>query len=333
MIERSYLEEVVEHARAGDSNAFAELYAATFQTIYQKVYLILDNEYMTQDVMLYTYVDIKRRIGQVEHAKDFFPLLESIALEKVNEQCALYDRKRVKSIEPKSRLSKAPTMSTEIADQLLEYIFFASDSFSNDVPLATLLTYLEYRSQRFVVQRIVLGVLLVMMLTIPYWMLSPDFTLTETTSNNLFAYQVDIEGWMGIDTVTASVNGVFVPVTREAARTYMIYPTANGEMTVIVTYVNHRPEKRMTVVSDVDRAAPIIDSTSLNGGILTIYAHDEESSIDYKNITASDSDGNTILPSDYDSATGEIIFEDFPGRLTITIPDLLGNKKELTVTE
>lgn len=55
-LDYKYIAQIVSRAQQGDSDAFAELYAATFQRQYHFAYRYLKDEYLAQDALQETYI-------------------------------------------------------------------------------------------------------------------------------------------------------------------------------------------------------------------------------------------------------------------------------------
>lgn len=55
-LDYSYIVELVTRAQTGDSDAFAELYAATYQRQYHFAFRYLKDEYLAQDALQETYI-------------------------------------------------------------------------------------------------------------------------------------------------------------------------------------------------------------------------------------------------------------------------------------
>ena len=51
-----YIARLVDKAKSGNSDAFAELYAATYQKEYSYAYHFLQDEYLAQDALQETYI-------------------------------------------------------------------------------------------------------------------------------------------------------------------------------------------------------------------------------------------------------------------------------------
>lgn len=65
-LDYSYMAELVVNAQGGDSDAFAELYAATYQKQYQFAYSYLKDEYLAQDALQETYIIALKELSKLK---------------------------------------------------------------------------------------------------------------------------------------------------------------------------------------------------------------------------------------------------------------------------
>lgn len=65
-LDYSYMAELVVNAQSGDSDAFAELYAATYQKQYQFAYSYLKDEYLAQDALQETYIIALKELSKLK---------------------------------------------------------------------------------------------------------------------------------------------------------------------------------------------------------------------------------------------------------------------------
>lgn len=65
VLDYGYLAELVVNAQNGDSDAFAELYAATYQKQYHFAYSYLKDEYLAQDALQETYILALRNLSKL----------------------------------------------------------------------------------------------------------------------------------------------------------------------------------------------------------------------------------------------------------------------------
>lgn len=77
-LDHTYLAELVEEARRGSSNAFAELYAATYQREYAYAVRVLGDTHLAQDALQDAYVRALRTISQLQDAELFVAWLNRI---------------------------------------------------------------------------------------------------------------------------------------------------------------------------------------------------------------------------------------------------------------
>lgn len=65
VLDYNYLADLVINAQNGDSDAFAELYAATYQKQYHFAYSYLKDEYLAQDALQETYILALRNLSKL----------------------------------------------------------------------------------------------------------------------------------------------------------------------------------------------------------------------------------------------------------------------------
>lgn len=77
-LDLKYITHLATEAQAGSSEAFAELYAATYQDQYRFAYLYLQDEYLAQDALQQTYVESLSALGGLYDPALFLPQLSQI---------------------------------------------------------------------------------------------------------------------------------------------------------------------------------------------------------------------------------------------------------------
>lgn len=77
-LDLKYITHLVVDAQAGSSEAFAELYAATYQDQYRFAYLYLKDEYLAQDALQQTYIESLGALGTLNDPALFLPQLRQI---------------------------------------------------------------------------------------------------------------------------------------------------------------------------------------------------------------------------------------------------------------
>lgn len=70
-LDYDYLAKLVECTQMGDSDAFAELYTATYQKQYRFVYQYTKDSYLAQDILQDVYILVLKNIHTLEESKTF----------------------------------------------------------------------------------------------------------------------------------------------------------------------------------------------------------------------------------------------------------------------
>lgn len=77
-LDYDYLAELVKRSQTGDNNAFAELYAATYQRQYQYSYKYLRDEQLAHDALQETYVQALKKLQTLQNPELFVAWLNRI---------------------------------------------------------------------------------------------------------------------------------------------------------------------------------------------------------------------------------------------------------------
>lgn len=77
-LDYEYLAELVKKAQVGDNNAFAELYAATYQRQYRYSYNYLRDEHLAQDALQDTFIQALNNIQTLQNPELFVAWLNRI---------------------------------------------------------------------------------------------------------------------------------------------------------------------------------------------------------------------------------------------------------------
>ena len=78
VLDYQYIAKLVTRTMTGDSDAFAELYAATYQRMYHFAYHYLKDEYLSQDALQETYILVLKNIHSLKNPELFISWLNQI---------------------------------------------------------------------------------------------------------------------------------------------------------------------------------------------------------------------------------------------------------------
>ena len=231
-----------------------------------------------------------------------------------------------------------PMLSDDAASKLLANVFDACEQEQNSIPLETLASYSEYRREKHGLAKTVLIIMLLIFVALPFCFISPEFTITPLPADDptrLPVFEVNVDGFLPINLVTASVEGHGLTVFETGDRSFSIEPSQNGVMKVKVKLANRQYAVKEIKVEGIDLAAPTLVSDEVTGGMLRLLVTDD-GTIDYENIFAlynSDLTGqNIIRPVEYSEVGGLVVFEFPTESMNVFIPDLAGNTLQLVIT-
>ena len=109
-LDYQYLASVVRRAKDGDSDAFAELYAATYQKQYRFAYSYLKDEYLAQDAVQETYITVLKSLDKLKDPRLFVSWLNQISF-----RVCIMIQKQQNSINNETDLYSA-TMEQQVDD-------------------------------------------------------------------------------------------------------------------------------------------------------------------------------------------------------------------------
>ncbi len=118
-LDYQYLASIVVRAQTGDSDAFAELYAATYQKQYRFAYKYLRDEYLAQDAIQETYILALKNISTLRDPMVFISWLNQISMRvcfKMNHAKQLHESS-TQELDEKQRHETSPESLTVRVDE------------------------------------------------------------------------------------------------------------------------------------------------------------------------------------------------------------------------
>ena len=228
--------------------------------------------------------------------------------------------------------TKNPRLSDDTATKLLQNVFTACQQEPNTVPLPKLVSYSEYRKERYLLQKILLIAVLVIFMLLPMFFITPKFEVEKVSpdSDPYPTYNITLLNKLPVSSVAASIEGEGLVVSEVSENVYCVMPTKNGTLKVMVRLLNRQYKVLELEVTGIDVEPPELISDSLDGGYLRLFVEDAGLGIDYEGVYAVDEAGNVIYP--VSAADGELVFELPDGATNIYIPDVKGNTLHLAVS-
>ena len=225
-------------------------------------------------------------------------------------------------------------LDPQVANQMLSNIFDACDIEQNSVPLEVLTSYSNYRKERFLFQKFILAVVMILFFLLPILFVAPKFTLEQKEGEIPGKPYIELitSHLIPTDRIEASIGNTKIPVYEMADGTYQIVPNRNGTLDVTVYLVNDQYTTRSIEVTDVDTQSPKLLSSERSNGNLVIYFEENSGLLDYENAYAQTMNGDIIKPISYDSTALSITFKYPTENLNIYVSDTSNNALQVVVT-
>lgn len=225
-------------------------------------------------------------------------------------------------------------LDLEIANQILEHVFEANDMEFNSISLEELASYSNYRKERFTLQRTIIAIVMALFLLLPLLFIPSSFTIESQSGEQAFnpVYRMEVDSFMLVERVTATIDGRNVPVYEMDSHVYSIEPPVNGQMEVTVTLFNRQTNTQYVDVTTVDREVPVATACTKDGDLIYLYLSDGISGVDYENLSAVDLNGQNVVPASVDPENSCVVFEDVKSTLNVYVPDHAGNQLHLIIS-
>ena len=232
-----------------------------------------------------------------------------------------------------SRKKKQLGPPIDIASQMLDNVFATCGQEANTVSLDVLISYSNYRKERFIIQRGLIGVVLTLFLLLPILFITATIIITEhhTAGSYNPEYSVNVESPVPVSSISAEIDGHLVTVTETGDKEYLLQPTRNGMMVVTVTLINRQMTTDSVEVVGVDMTQPTLVSTGYDEDFFYLYVSDSESGLDYDAVNAVYESGAVCESIMCDPETGCITIPYPAEPLNIVIPDRGGNALKITL--
>lgn len=222
--------------------------------------------------------------------------------------------------------SKEPALSTEHAEQILFDVFDSCGFEKNTVPLEVLLSYANYRKEKYTLQKTAIIFVLVLFMLLPLLFVTAEILIAVNfeKDNSNPQYKVTVAPFIPVDSISVKMNGRTVPIYEVNSHEFIISPTDSGEMSVTVTLFNKQTSTDTISVVDVDSTPPSLVSVDTEGEDVSVLVEDTGTGIDVSGITATNEEGEPVSWK-FEESSGMIIL-DYPSSVvTVSVPDMRGN--------
>lgn len=227
--------------------------------------------------------------------------------------------------------NKVPELSTDTAEQMLQNVLEAGQMPPSSIPLEVLISYSNYRKERFAFQKLILLIILILFCLIPLLFIYPEFEITLHSDPDTYppVYTFSLDTSFPLKSVDARLNDKELPVSQIKKSSFTLTPTDNGLLQVTAVLKNNQFHKETLEINTVDTKAPVYETSTQDKERFYLYVSDNLSGIDYEHITATDTMENPVPVDSYDEEKGCIVFLYPETTLNVYIPDMAGNTLHL----
>ncbi len=153
---------------------------------------------------------------------------------------------------------------------------------------------------------------------------SADFVSTDVT--------LKLDSWFPTKSVTMTIDGEPVALTKGKGRTYSVKVYKNGSIDARVTNLNGMPGMITGHINVLDENAPTITDSKLEDGVLTVSFSDSQSGVDFDSIRAINSSGKEIEASMLNPEINAKAFVMDPAGTQVYAKDKVGNEVHQSFT-
>ena len=222
-----------------------------------------------------------------------------------------------------------PSLETDTLEHILVNVFASGGHEPNTVPLSVLMSYSNYRKERYSTQKLLIILALWLFMLLPVLFICADVVIERFGTSTKPVYQITVSSIIPIEGVSVKLNDKSLPLTRIDNGVYSVTPTCDGTLKVSAQLYNRQVTESETDVSGVDSEPPKLIGYSAENGSLIIYVSDELSQIDAQSIIVTYPDGSTKPALGYDEAAGAVMIEYPRETVNVAIPDTSGNTLHL----
>lgn len=138
-LDYNYLAELVLKTQRGDSEAFAELYTATYQKQYRFAYRYAKDAYLAQDILQDVYILVLKNINALKNPRLFVSWLNQITFRTCFDVCQKHSRHeeelnhvtemtQTKDLQPDSMTHNPKSSSWIISTRRCSWLLFSNYS-------------------------------------------------------------------------------------------------------------------------------------------------------------------------------------------------------------
>lgn len=330
-LDYEYLDGILKKARAGDGNAFAELYTATYQTQYHLIYQDTRDARLALDILLKLYITALQDIDTLESSRHLLGWLDEIRwniCENIfQERGQEYKRSSQTSVSTSSPQSlQEGWLDSFTANQVLTHILSVCGLEASDVPVDVLESWKNYIKPGIYRARYVVYFFLAAIILLPVLFIKPSLRM-EWSGRDISGYAeytIQVGSLLPVHSIEAELNGRPVHLDKMGFRKYNAVVEENGKLVISAETLNGQLRSRSYDLCPYDIEAPVLAAEDRRGEKVYLTIRETYSGIDYEGIKG-------LAPVSYDGESGVLVFMIPEEETEVTIPDQAGNELKVSI--
>ena len=331
-----YLTGLAASARNGSSDAFAEIFTATYERELQIISAHISNETRVPEILQEVYVTALERIHELPDPHFILSWLDGITEEACSAASA--DRSPEPPSDDNRKEQRHETSACELdperAGRILTSVFASCGKPPSAVPVRTFMEWGNYTKHSFRAGKALCFAALAAMALLPLCFLHPEIYAVRTNidSTQHAAYTITVNSLLPVTDVSAELDGSTVPLQKNSGTSYSAELDGNGTLLLSAVSVNGQTSSVEYNVNYIDSEKPELVNYYTKNGLVCIVVKDSYSGIDFSGITAKDASGASVSPVSCDKDTETITFSIPSSSVRVSIPDNAGNILVLVIS-
>lgn len=322
-LDPDYIAKLVVDAQNGASDAFAELFTATYEDQYRFICNHIWGRTRTVAILREVYSEALNRIGELTDPRTFPEWLSQIS----RNACTATSHNH----EPIPL--ETPELDADEAGRLLYAVFAECDRTPSVIPVRAFENWGNYKKKSFRHRRRICYGALAFLAILPFCFVHPSLSAArqDTNSASSALYDIHVSSLLPTAKLTANLNGSALKLTNNGSGDYTAEITSNGVLYIKAVALNGQTATLAYDAYFIDSDKPALATYYTQDGLVYLVVRDAYSGINYDAITAEDTNLKSYTPVSFDKDSGTIAYAIPTTTLRVRIPDNAGNTLVLKV--
>ncbi len=323
----NYISASVAKALHGESDAFAELYSATWREHYLRLYRLFGDKPRTLSALERLYTQALENLSALR-APRLFPRWLSALRDN------LFPPASADASASPRRASSVPMPTEDEVEQVIYNVLVSCGRSPNLIPVSNLSKWANCTRRRFLMPRLVCAVVLLLLLLLPLEYIRPAVSVERVAWDYSEAvYDVTVHNLLSTVSVSFALDGERLSYEPLSSSVYRVTIKRNGRLSASALSINGQAASAAVDVYFIDTDRPELLGSSYDEDYIYIEVMDSYSGIDLEHISCLSSGA----PYPFEVALGgdgvcRITLPRADVSIDLLIPDLVGNVLQLSVS-